>query len=99
MLVKVVVICNLIIVGFNIYLICQICRLRKCFANTADFCTDLEENFAIILKESPRLIIDTAWEIYQLRNKYKLLQKRNQQIRQIWLLWTISSQIWARKFS
>jgi hypothetical protein len=99
MLVKVVVICNLIIVGFNIYLIVQICRLKKCFANTADFLTDLDENFAIILKESPSLIIDTAWEIYQLRNKYKLLQKRNQQIRKILFLIQISYQIWQRKFT
>jgi hypothetical protein len=98
MLVQIVIVANLVIVSLNLYLMWQICKLRKCLGKTAYFLSELEANFAIILQESPSLIIETAWEIYQFRNKYRLLQQRNQQFKQILFLIKTSYRIWQSKF-
>jgi hypothetical protein len=99
MLVIIVIICNLFIVIINLYVAWKICRIKIWLSKTADVFVDLEENLALILKESSLLILETALEINKVNNQYQLLKKRQQKVQQILLIARFSYQVWKQKFS
>ena len=85
MLVIIIIVCNLIIVIFNLYLVWKIYRIKIFLAKTADILGNLPQNLALIGKESSLLSFKTALEIKQINNKYKLLKKRHEQIKQMFV--------------
>lgn len=99
MLVIIIVICNLIIVIINLYVAWKIYRIKIWLSKTADIFVYLEKNLALILKESSLLILETALEINKVNNQYQLLKKRQQKLKQIFLIARFSYQVWQQKFS
>lgn len=99
MLVIIVIVCNLIIFIFNLYLIWKIHKLKKFLSKIADTFIYLEENCNLLFKEYSLLILKKALEINNINSKYKLLKKRNQQLKQLFILFRLGYQIYQQKFT
>ena len=99
MLVIIVIVCNLIIFIFNLYLISKIHKLKKILSKTADIFSYLEENLNLLCKEYSLLILKMALQINEINTKYKLLKKRNQQLQQIFIMLRLGYQLSKQKFT
>lgn len=99
MLVIIVIICNLIIVILNLWIIWKLSQVKSFLSKTADIFINLEANFNLILNESSLLILQTALEINTFNNKYRLLKKRNQQIKQVLLFLRLGYRIYSQNFN
>jgi hypothetical protein len=80
MLVGIVVVCNLIITIFNLYLVWKIWQIRRCLSCSADILVDLEENLTLILPESPSLILELSREINRLNDQYKRIESKGKKL-------------------
>jgi hypothetical protein len=94
-----VISCNFIIVIVNLCLIIKIYKIKKNLANIADIFIDLETNVNLFLKEYSLVILKTALEFNSFNNKYKLLKKRNQQLKQLLVILSLSYRILRQKFT
>jgi hypothetical protein len=84
---------------FNLYLVYKLYQVKKILSNTADILVDLEQNLLLIFKRSSLLSLETALKVTNINNKYKLLKKRNQQLKQISLILRLGYQIFGQKFT
>ena len=99
MLVIIVIVCNLIIFILNLYLIWKIHKFKKFLSKIADTFIYLEENCNLLFKEYLLLLLKSALELNNINRKYKLLKKRNQQLKQLFIIFRLGYQIYQQKFT
>ena len=97
MLVVIVVTCNIIITILNFYLIWKIYQLRKCLSCYADILVDLEENLAILFRESPSSILEVSREIYRLRDNHKIWEKYSDRIKKSLIILRLIYRLYQKK--
>ncbi len=97
MLVVIVVTCNLIITILNLYLTWKIWQIRKCLSCYADILVDLEENLAIIFRESPASILEVSLEIYRLKNNYETWEKYSNMIKKSLFIFDLIYRVYKKK--
>lgn len=91
-----VVTINLLVAIFNIYLAFKIWQIRKIIRLITLIIANCEIYLGYVLNHAPDIIKQRQENVYQLRQRYQLLQLQIQQIRRIIILVTWISRIWRR---
>ncbi len=87
---------NLSITLLNIYIALRILQLRGLISRITAILINYEKYFSVLLKSAPEVINQGQTNIYHVRQRYQLLQRRTIQVRQ--LIWLINQswQIWRK---
>ena len=91
-----VVTINLLVAIFNIYLAFRIWQIRKIITLITAIITNCEIYLGYVLSNAPNIIGQQQENIYQFRQRYKLLQLQIQQIRKIVIVINWIYRIWRR---
>ena len=91
-----VVIINLLITLFNIYLAIKIWQLRKIISSVGSAIEQLEIYLSRILYITPDIIFQKKTNLYHFRQSYQLLELQLQKTRQIILLLIWTYRGWRR---
>lgn len=86
MLVVIVIVCNFVIVLFNLYLIHKIYKIKVLLSKISYVLTNLEVNCEVSLKELSLATLETGLKFNNLTQQYKLIKKYNQQLQKIVLI-------------
>lgn len=78
-----VILFNLVIAIFNLFLATKIWKLRRLLLQTTAILTDLEKNVVYILKIAPEAISQTQDEVFNLRVQRQEIEIKLAKIRQV----------------
>ncbi|VEP13924.1 conserved hypothetical protein [Hyella patelloides LEGE 07179] len=92
----IVIILNLIITIFNLYLAIKIWQLRKLFRLITSALINCENYLYYVLLIAPQILQQRQTNIYHFRQRYQLWQLQLQKIRQIIVLLNWLYRIWRR---
>ena len=92
----VVIILNLIITLFNLYLVVKLWQLRKLLALITSALSNSEHYLSFVLLVTPQMLHKKQLNIYHFRHNYQLWQLQLQKIRQIILLLSWLYRTWRR---
>ena len=94
-----VLIINLLITIFNLYITWKIWQLRQVLVVVTDYLHTLDKSVDSILAPAPQVIIQGKQGTGKLKISYQKLELQLQQINKIWQLLSLASLVWRSRLT
>lgn len=92
-----VVIFNLVLTLFNLYIVLRLWKLRRLMVRITETLTRLEECIHSIFYNAPQIVFQGQTGTHRLRQSYQSLELQIQQLQKVLALVTLGVRIWQRQ--